>query len=119
MTARSDLYQLSPASVASSVFTGEGRDDYSAARYITPCSDDTPQGLTTDPVGAGDFPPPGSQFLEAATADESSPSYSAFNAALDHTSLLFNPSGSLPSHLDYNTDLNQCWSDLDEQGTFR
>lgn len=76
------LAQFSPASVASSVFTGESRDGDLSARFLTPCSDDMTYGITAQP-GPADFPPPGSQFLDAASHDPTSPSYSAFNAAFD------------------------------------
>ena len=39
-------------------------------------------GLSAPPAPA-DYPPPGSQFLDAASHDPTSPSYSAFNAAFD------------------------------------
>ncbi|KAH8178049.1 hypothetical protein LIA77_03131 [Sarocladium implicatum] len=76
------LAQYSPASVASSVFTGEICDGEHSARFLTPCSDDMTHGLAAPPAPA-DYPPPGSQFLDAASHDPTSPSYSAFNAAFD------------------------------------
>lgn len=70
--------------MASSVFTGESRDSDFSTRFLTPCSDDMTHGITAQPAtGPADFPPPGSQFLDAATHDPTSPSYSAFNAAFD------------------------------------
>lgn len=78
------LAQFSPASMASSHFTGDSHDGVLSTRFLTPCSDDMTHGIPPQPTDASaDYPPPGSQFLDAASHDPTSPSYSAFNAAFD------------------------------------
>lgn len=78
------LAQFSPASIASSVFTGDNQDGVLSARFLTPCSDDMTNAIPAQSTDApADYPPPGSQFLDAASHDPTSPSYSAFNAAFD------------------------------------
>ncbi|KAK0386491.1 hypothetical protein NLU13_6326 [Sarocladium strictum] len=82
------LAQFSPASIVSSAFTGDCHDGILSARFLTPCSDDMTHGVLHQQTDVpADYPPPGSQFLDAASHDPTSPSYSAFNAAFDLSNL--------------------------------